>query len=235
MASNQSGAAQQDFESQARYYDELIPKLVPFYHQQTQILLDLIPFPISRPIRVLELGIGTGTLAEAVLQRFPHSRIHGIDYAANMLAWCRHRLSPYGDRLTLEPLDFAEYQATQGDEYDLVISGLAIHHLTDDQKKNLYQELPRSLGADGIVLIRDLVKAPTERLETLYDSLWRTFIRSHGEDDELWCRKHQEKDHPALLGEQLRWLENAGLCYVDCHWKYLQFAIFGGRRDECGS
>ena len=38
-------------------------------------------------------------------------------------------------------------------------------------------------------------------------------------------------DHPsymAPLAVQLGWLSDAGFTSVDCYWKYLGFAIFGG-------
>ncbi len=235
MHNHPLGAAHQDFESQAPNYDLLIPKLIPYYHQQTQVLLNLIPFASSDAIAVLDLGIGTGTLAEAVLQRFPQSRVHGIDFSEQMLEGCRQRLDPYGDRLTLEQMDFSHYQSPERPQYNLVISGLAIHHISDDRKKHLFQALAQSLQPEGTLLIRDLVKAPTQRLESLYDRLWRDFIRSNGEDDALWYGKHREKDQPAYLAEQLQWLEQSGLHHVDCHWKYWQFAIFGGRHNGCAS
>ena len=42
-------------------------------------------------------------------------------------------------------------------------------------------------------------------------------------------RRHQS--HIAALGDQLAWLREAGFTSVDCYWRYLDLAIFGGVKE----
>jgi hypothetical protein len=49
----------------------------------------------------------------------------------------------------------------------------------------------------------------------------REYLRLAGED---------HHSHIAALCDQLRWLEEAGFKSVECHSKYLDFAIFGGAK-----
>jgi SAM-dependent methyltransferase len=69
---------------------------------------------------LLELGCGTGQIAELLLERLA-CRYLGVDLAPAMLAVARDRLAPYGDRIELReasvsrlPLDDAEAAAAFG-------------------------------------------------------------------------------------------------------------------------
>ncbi len=55
-------------------------------------------------------------------------------------------------------------------------------------------------------------------------------MRSNGEDDEVWLNRHLAEDTPASVEDQAAWLEEAGFADVGCHWRYMNFAIFGGRK-----
>jgi len=44
------------------------------------------------------------------------------------------------------------------------------------------------------------------------------------------ARQGDPPDQPATLEDQLRWLRDAGFDTIDCHWKWLEIALVGGRR-----
>jgi trans-aconitate methyltransferase len=50
--------------------------------------LDLLKF---KPLNILDLGSGTGYLAELLLSKFPSSNLTGLDIAENMLLECREK------------------------------------------------------------------------------------------------------------------------------------------------
>jgi hypothetical protein len=58
------------FRRQVHEYEAFMCRIVPAYEFQTELLIDLIPFDTTAPIRVLDLGSGPGTLSEKVLERF---------------------------------------------------------------------------------------------------------------------------------------------------------------------
>jgi hypothetical protein len=59
---------------------------------------------------------------------------------------------------------------------------------------------------------------------------WRDYIRSNGEDDEKWFRKYLDEDIPAKVEVQTERLRETGFIDVGCHWRYFNFAIFGGSK-----
>ena len=219
-------AIREQFEQRAFDYDGLIPRLIPRYHEQHDLILQLIPFETNAHIKVLDLGAGTGVLSSLILQAFPQAKVLAFDMAENMLKICQTNLSAYQKRLTLQQGNFAEDDF--GNSYDLVVSGLAIHHLDGAGKQRLFHKLFQSMNPGGILLIRDIVTGATPRLTEQYEQLWRQYMKASKEDDKIWFQKYLEEDIPSSVEEQTKWLEEAGFADVGCHWRHLNFAIFGG-------
>ena len=57
---------------------------------------------------VLDLGIGSGLVAEVVLEALPNAQIVGIDFSDAMLNLARERLSRFGSRVVLRTHDLSD-------------------------------------------------------------------------------------------------------------------------------
>lgn len=216
------------FEQRAFDYDGLIPRLIPYYREQHDFILQLISFERNANLKVLDLGAGTGILSALILRSFPQAHVLAFDMAQNMLKVCQTNLSAFPERLRLQQGNFAADDFGSG--YDLVISGLAIHHLDGAAKQTLFKKVFQSMNSGGILLIRDIVLGATPALTEQYEKLWRQYIKHSGEDDAACFQSYLEEDIPSTVEEQTKWLSEAGFSEVGCHWRYLNFAIFGGAK-----
>jgi tRNA (cmo5U34)-methyltransferase len=216
------------FEEEALDYDRSILRLVPHYHEQHAVMLSLLPFERSRPLRALDLGCGTGVLSHVLLKEFPNARVEAWDLAENMLERARGNLSQFSDRVAFRRANFGSDDLGTG--YDVVVSGLAIHHLDDAGKRALYRRIFAALAPGGAFLNREIVTGATPTLTRLYEKWWRAFVAANGEKDDVWFEKYFAEDLPAPLESQLAWLSEAGFRDVACHWRWMSFAIFGGTK-----
>jgi tRNA (cmo5U34)-methyltransferase len=177
-------------------------------------------------VSVADLGIGTGRLAALVLERFPAAEVVGYDVSSGMLERCARQLSPHGARVRLARADLRDVELAG--PFGVIISGLAIHHLEDEQKRDLFGRVLRALEPGGVFLVRDVVLGETpEETDRLY-SEWRAFIRENGLDDVEVLSAHEAEDVPAPLGAQLEWLREAGFENADVVCRTMNFAVFGG-------
>lgn len=138
------------------HYLELIHSEVPRYEELQEAAVDSIPFA---PGRVLELGIGTGETTRRLLKRYPEARVTALDSSPEMVFGARE-------------LEIAEIRLARMEDplpdgpWDLVISVLAVHHLDDEGKRDLFRrvrEQSRSL------VIGDVVEVEPERRVTPID------------------------------------------------------------------
>ncbi|WP_428963553.1 class I SAM-dependent methyltransferase [Micromonospora fluostatini] len=114
--------------------------------------------------------------------------------------------------------------------YDAVVSALAIHHLDDAGKRELYRRVRGVLRPGGVFVNAEQVAGPTPALDRRYHEVWLRQITALGSDaaEIAAAEERMAYDRPAPVGDQCRWLAEAGFVDVDCHFKAWRFAVFGG-------
>lgn len=229
-------------EARAKDYDQFIRLGAMNYDGTLDAVLNMVLAPADAPLRVLELGSGTGLLSERLLERFPNATLTGVDGSPEMLARAGARLARFTGRATLLCRSFEEYAALgfEGGSFDLVLSSFSLHHMRHDLLRGAYAQMRRRLSPGGQVLIADYVLTPHAVLQGRYEDIWvetrvRNVRAALGKTLDFAAVKldHQrvkaaEGDNPALLDDQLAWLRQAGFEAVDCHWKHFCYAVYGG-------
>jgi len=217
------------FEEEARDFDRIILTLIPDYPRMVEALVAALPFESAAPVRVIDLGCGTGTVSQGILNAFPNAHVTCLDLAENMVALARAKLARW-PRVRYVVGDCAAFDG----EYDAVVSSLALHHLaTDEDKRRSYRRIYSRLRPGGTFYNADVVLASSDLLQATYMRQWRTFMRRSISDEEIeakWIAKYQAEDHPARLMDQLAWLKEIGFADVDVLWKHYNFAVYGGMR-----
>ena len=132
----------------------------------------------------LELGTGTGETALRVLDLHPYARWTGIDASEAMLARAHERL-PRAD-LRLARLE----DPLPAGPFELVVSVLAVHHLPDPAKRDLFHRLAGVVVSGGRFVLGDVV-VPERAEDAVIEIDWVL-------------------DVPSSVPEQLAWLDEAG-------------------------
>jgi tRNA (cmo5U34)-methyltransferase len=219
----QFGRVSKQYDSQRKY---LIPCFNDFYTACLPLVKSL-----THAKKVLDIGAGTGLFSQFVYEINPDLQFTLVDVSAEMLAVARERFE--GE----ENFEYAELDVSKDplpDKYDIIISGLAIHHLEDAEKAKLYKKIYQALNDGGLFINADQVAGKNLMFDSLYKYLWRETVSHSGLDHEAIVQSFERTklDKLAPLEEQLRWLEKAGFNEVDCIYKNLNFAVFGGFKDE---
>jgi SAM-dependent methyltransferase len=222
--------------------------LIPDRLRQFDVLLRVLRIAAHPLQRVLDLGAGDAVLLALVLEAFPDSRGVAVDFSPLMLEQARKRLAKFGDRASVAECDLQSPQwlsVVQG-PYDAVVSGFAIHHLADDRKRTLYQEIHGLLADGGVFVNCEHVSSASPLGEEMFNAamsehLWQR-KRERGESVSLEQVHHEYTTRPdraanilASVEDQCLWLREIGFIHVDCFWKYFELALFGGikRSNAC--
>jgi SAM-dependent methyltransferase len=186
---------------------------IPHRTEGEAVLLEFIPQNIGR---ILDLGAGDGRLL--ALLRIDRRGTQGValDFSPTMLDAARVRFRD-DDRVQVIAHNLDEPLPDLG-RFNAVISSFAIHHCTDERKRALYCEI-YTLNPGGIFCNLEHVAPATVELHA-------RFLRALGiaEADE------DPSNKLVSVEIQLRWLRDIGFEDVDCYWKWLELALFGGMK-----
>jgi SAM-dependent methyltransferase len=213
-------------------YDARIRSLIPLYDE-------LIPEAAralghaARPVRtIVDLGIGTGALARACLERTPGARVWGIDADAEMMAIARARLGRLSRRVTMTTGSFLDSELPR---CDAMVASYSLHHIrTPRAKLAFYRRCYQALRRGGVLINGDCAPSSTARgfasdLDVWFAHLARTFgTRARGRRVyESWA----DEDVYVPLADEIRMLERAGFA-VDVPWRRSPFAVIVGCRQS---
>lgn len=178
-------------------------------------LLQCLP---SRVDRVLDLGSGDGRLLALVKLARPDAHAVALDFSATMIARLRDRFAD-DSAVTIVAHDLDRRLPALLDDFDVVVSSFAIHHLADARKRTLYEEIYLALRPGGLFCNLEHVASATPWLHEEF--LARLNVEPADEDP---------SNKLLDLGTQLEWLRAIGFADVDCLWKWRELALLVGRK-----
>lgn len=203
---------------------------LPTRGEQQELLLALLGEAQVGDGSVLDLGVGSGLVAEAVLDGLPAASLVGIDFAEPMLELARARLARFGSRVVLLRHDLAELSGLDLPQrrYAAAFSVQTLHHLPDARKEAVLAWSTRVVQPGGLVVIVDRVSVP----EPLFGD-WATVWRRIDPAAPAGYPEYREQlrragDRPASLQDHLRWFADAGM-EAACLHAYGNRVIVAGR------
>ena len=145
---------------------------------------------------VLDLGCGSGLVAQMVLDEFASARVFGIDSSAAMLSLAKDRLARYGERVRLAEGDLTSLDRVEAPgTCAAAIAVQSLHHLDEAPYRAAVTWTFQHLAPGGWFFIIDRLAIPSE---TLYPAF-----------HELRERQGQVPNPPDWPG-YLEWLEVNG-------------------------
>ena len=209
--------------------------------ERFQLMCDLFPFPTDARVTILDVGAGYAPLSMFILDRYPHARCIAQDGSAPMLNRARTLVTRYGERLITHHSDLfaTNWLPPQLGPFDAALSSSCLHNLRDFPRiREIYHEIRGRLKPAGVFLNLDLVNAPSADLHDRYARLTDARRRQGSvRDDPMAGRERCDDASPVAVGadlipgtlaEHLAALTASGFNDVDCFWKELRPALFGG-------
>lgn len=208
-------------------YDEIIRRFIPGY----EAMLDVGARAVAavRPGLVLDLGAGTGALAEAMLGHDAVGTVELVDVDPEMLDQARVRLERFGSRARFREQSFRDPLPA----CDAVAASLALHHIPEMRDKGaLYRRIHASLRPGGVFVNADAVMpSDPEGREAGY-AFWAAHMVSRGIPEE---RAYQhfaewaEEDTYQPIEEELAAMAAAGFA-TGIAWHEGPMAVLVGHK-----
>ncbi|XEC93428.1 class I SAM-dependent methyltransferase [Paenibacillus tarimensis] len=216
------------FDEAAQEYDRQRKMLIPCFDDFYTISVSLAEAGTHSP-DILDLGAGTGLLSSLLLQKYPEARLTLIDISEKMLQIAKARFK--GNTNVKYILDDYTKFNSNG-KFDIIVSALSIHHLSDPDKRELYKNTFLNLKKNGVFINADQVLGHTPFFDALYKNDWKKKVEagrlSAAEIESAYERT--KLDRMSDLHTQLDWLREIGFSDTDCVYKYYNFVVMYGRK-----
>jgi SAM-dependent methyltransferase len=209
--------------------------------ERFQLMCDLLPFPTDATVTILDIGAGYGAVSQYILRRFSNATCVGQDGSEPMLSRARTLMATYGERFRAHQSDLfdARWLPTSFGLFDAAVSSSCLHNLRDFKRiSEIYRDIREHLRPGGAFLNLDLLNAPSAALQQRYGGAAAARRQREGEPREgigSMLRRAERPPaevgagpFPANLEQHLAALKAAGFTEVDCFWKDLQRALYGG-------
>ncbi|MFO0634850.1 MAG: class I SAM-dependent methyltransferase [Nannocystaceae bacterium] len=150
---------------------------------------------LGRPLRVLDVGCGTGRTLAQLCRAMPDASLVGLDLSRFYLEVAQQEVERAGGRLQCIEGN-GEAIALPDASVDAVVSVFLFHELPRNARRNVWRELARVLRPDGIAVVVDSVQR-SDSAEIAY------FVdRFSREMHEPFYRDYLGDDLAQGLGEQ---------------------------------
>ena len=148
-------------------YDKLIATLIPHYLELIDAAADAVGTIARTAPAVVDLGTGSGALAQRIARVRPKARLIGIDSDAAMLTAATRRLR---GRIQAIEEDFEHIRIPR---CDVVSASFALHHIpTGRRKAAVYKRCFQSLRPGGMFVSADCYLASSKILQKRHRDAW---------------------------------------------------------------
>jgi len=204
-------------------YDARIRTFIPFYEEMLgEVGMAVSSLAVNEPT-ILDLGIGTGALAEACLNARPEGRLIGIDSDPEILKMARLR---FRDRPGLD-LRVGSFLELDFPRSDLIVASFSLHHIPEPKiKRDLFVRCREALGETGALVMADCFPSADEEVAEEGRRAWRSHLERFysPEETRAYFDAWAEEDTHFPIEDELEWLEEAGF-ETNVVWRKDLFAV----------
>ena len=208
----------------------------PEREAQIALLVALVAESCADGARLLDLGVGSGLVEEALFERLPDIQVVGIDHSEVMLeqARTRHRARTNLHLVTggFEALDSFDARGIPGPPFDFVICVQALHEVTHEVKQSVFDFVRRHIAPRGLFLVLDRFDYEPIALAAEYRCIWNR-LNEHPRGaplsfEEYRTRYEAKTDHVGNVEDYLGWMRDAGF-NAACLYHHFNRALIAAR------
>ncbi|MFM9075428.1 MAG: class I SAM-dependent methyltransferase [Bacteroidota bacterium] len=167
----------------------------------------------SEGSHILDLGCGDCSEMANILGHLDYSSYTGIDLSEMALKVAQKNLEELPSvRLLTGPME--SVIETLGENFAIIHSCYAIHHLQDNAKQELFRAIHKKLAHGGVFILGDIFRNPGQNREHYLKRYTEMIRKDWGvikhEDQDLILEHIHSSDFPASIDDCKSWLSACG-------------------------
>jgi SAM-dependent methyltransferase len=234
----------------AEAYDAAAPSIHPCYEKVQNQILDLLPFKGDAKLELVDLGAGSGRLAERVLTHFPRAQVSLIDQSEPFLGIAERRLAEHAGRTAfLQHRLQDDWSSALDSAPSVIVSTSAIHHLEPAEKQSVFVQCFDSLAPGGVFVNGDEYRPADDQEYLALNEWWWSHMNMGLNDGRIpetfratltqWHDRNITRfAEPKKSGDdcletapiQLAYLRSAGFASADLVWSEKLWGVIIARK-----
>lgn len=211
----------------ASEYDGEISKTLPYYEHFYEQVTDIVKIQSSKPLTWLDVGCGTGKMAETAFKTLDIKKFIFCDSSAKMTDMVKKR---FGDK-NAEFITSSVLELDINGQFDVVTAIQVFHYLQREERMEALKKCHKALAQDGVFITFENFAPYSEAGKRLFLERWKAYQLSRGRDA-AECDKHigryGREYFPISISEHLKALEQSGFENVEIIWvSNMQVGLLG--------
>lgn len=209
-------------------YDKKIRSTIPFYEDIYQQIAELVNAFKKQAMVWLDVGCGTGKMAETAAQCCPVKHFCLCDISEEMLKGAQIKLRNYGEKIAYyesSVLDLSDIA-----KFDVVTAVLVNHYLNREERMRAVRRCYRALKPGGIFVTVENM-APNSRIgRDIGLKRWQQYQMNNGisqQESQRHMERYGSGYFPISISDQLQLISDGGFETVEVFWvSYLQAGFY---------
>ena len=201
----------------AKEYDRKIRLTLPFYDDFYQQVIDVANAHFEKKLNWLDIGCGTGKMAEVALPKLKIEKFAFCDNSTQMIKIAQERFS--GKNTEFFTASIQELGIQQ--RFDIITAIQVFHYFSQEERLATAEKCYQALEPDGLFISFENFAPYTGAGKKLFLKRWRTYQLSQGKSPSE-CDKHIQrygKDYfPISISEHLNVLRKSGFQAAEVLW-----------------
>lgn len=198
-------------------YDEKIKMTLPYYEEFYKQVIDIVKLRFDKPLTWLDVGCGTGKMAETALKAVALDKFVFCDNSADMIEIVKRRFQ----NVNAEFIIASVLELQHSMQFDVITAIQVFHYLEREERISAVKRCYEMLNPHGIFMTFENFAPQSEAGKQLFLERWKLYQLSQGKDM-AECDGHigryGKEYFPIPIAEHLKVLEQCGFENVEVIW-----------------
>lgn len=212
----------------AEVFDNMLKRSIPQYTTMRKCILDLACKFIKPRETIIDLGSSLGESLNPLIKRYgAYNHYIGIETALAMLRLSRERFKEWIDLGYVEIIDMDLKKDFPQRPAGVITSVFTLQFIPIEYRQRVVSNCHTWLKEGGAFIVAEKILGETADLNDVYIEHYLQMKKDNGYSQEEIDRKRMSLEGvlvPVTAAWNEQMLKSAGFKYVDCYWRWMNFA-----------
>ena len=218
-------------ESVALVFDDMLSRSVPFYKENSSLIISLILKNQKDNLKILDLGSSTAEFLLEIHNRMSFNlKLKGIDNSEAMLKQARAKCKAFGADINLEFGDILNYNYNSE---DIVISNYTLQFIRPIQRIKLVENIANNMKENGLFIFSEKVVFDNKILDKDIIDIYYQYKKNQGYSEYEIAQKREALENvliPFTIKENIQMCKEAGFKSVNTIFQWANFVTIVAKK-----